>query len=154
MAGALNKVTLIGRLGKDPQKRNTRGGDVVVSMSVATAETWRDKSSGERKERTEWHNVVIFNEHAAKFAEQYCSKGCLVYVEGQLQHRKWTDDKGIDRYVSEVVLTKFKGELKRLDGKDDADSGTGRSSSGTDAGRSAAEQSQSLAEAIDDDIPF
>ncbi len=115
MAGSVNKVILIGNLGKDPEVRRLNSGDQVVSFSVATSETWRDKSSGERKERTEWHNVVIFNENLGKVAEQYCKKGTKVYLEGQLQTRKWQDQSGADRYTTEVVLQRFRGELQLLD---------------------------------------
>ena len=115
MAGSVNKVILVGNLGKDPDVRRLNSGDQVVSFSVATSETWRDKSSGERKERTEWHNVVIFNENLGKVAEQYCKKGTKVYLEGQLQTRKWQDQSGADRYTTEVVLQRFRGELQLLE---------------------------------------
>ena len=115
MAGSVNKVILVGNLGKDPDVRRLNSGDQVVSFSVATSETWRDKSSGERKERTEWHNVVIFNENLGKIAEQYCKKGTKVYLEGQLQTRKWQDQSGADRYTTEVVLQRFRGELQLLE---------------------------------------
>ena len=136
MAGSINKVILIGNLGKDPEVRRLNSGDQVVSFPVATSETWRDKTSGERKERTEWHNVVIFNENLGKVAEQYCKKGTKVYLEGQLQTRKWQDQSGNDRYTTEVVLQRFRGELQLLDsrgGGADRDSlpdeGGGRASS-------------------------
>ena len=115
MAGSINKVILIGNLGKDPEVRRLNSGDQVVSFPVATSETWRDKNSGERKERTEWHNVVIFNENLGKVAEQYCKKGTKVYLEGQLQTRKWQDQSGNDRYTTEVVLQRFRGELQLLE---------------------------------------
>ena len=115
MAGSINKVILIGNLGKDPEVRRLNSGDQVVSFPVATSETWRDKTSGERKERTEWHNVVIFNENLGKVAEQYCKKGTKVYLEGQLQTRKWQDQSGNDRYTTEVVLQRFRGELQLLE---------------------------------------
>ena len=117
MAGSVNKVILVGNLGKDPDVRRLNSGDQVVSFPVATSETWRDKSSGERKERTEWHNVVIFNENLGKVAEQYCKKGTKVYLEGQLQTRKWQDQSGADRYTTEVVLQRFRGELQLLDSR-------------------------------------
>ena len=117
MAGSVNKVILVGNLGKDPEVRRLNSGDQVVNFSVATSETWRDKNSGERKERTEWHNVVIFNENLGKVAEQYCKKGTKVYVEGQLQTRKWQDQSGADRYTTEVVLQRFRGELQLLDSR-------------------------------------
>src|SRR5271170_3709726 len=117
MAGSVNKVILVGNLGKDPEVRRLNSGDQVVSFPVATSETWRDKASGEGKERTEWHNVVIFNENLGKVAEQYCKKGTKVYLEGQLQTRKWQDQSGNDRYTTEVVLQRFRGELQLLDSR-------------------------------------
>ena len=117
MAGSVNKVILIGNLGADPEVRRLNSGDQVVNMRVATTETWRDKVSGERKERTEWHNVVIFNENLGKIAEQYCKKGTKVYLEGQLQTRKWQDQSGADKYTTEVVLQRFRGELTLLDSR-------------------------------------
>ena len=115
MAGSVNKAILIGNLGKDPEVRRLNSGDQVVSFSLATSETWRDKTSGERKERTEWHNVVIFNENLGKIAEQYCKKGSKIYIEGQIQTRKWQDQSGADRYTTEIVLQRFRGELTLLD---------------------------------------
>src|SRR5271170_5529349 len=115
MAGSVNKVTLVGNLGKDPDVRRTNSGDAVVNLSVATSETWRDKASGERKERTEWHRVVIFSEGLCKVAEQYLKKGARVYLEGQLQTRKWQDQGGQDRYSTEVVLQGFNAQLVMLD---------------------------------------
>ena len=117
MAGSVNKVILVGNLGKDPEVRRLNSGDPVVSFSLATSESWRDKTSGERKERTEWHNIVIFNENLGKIAEQYCKKGSKVYIEGQLQTRKWQDQSGADRYTTEIVLTRFRGELTLLDSR-------------------------------------
>ena len=115
MAGSVNKVILVGNLGNDPEIRRLTNGDPVASMSIATSESWRDSSSGERKERTEWHKVVIFNENLAKVAEQYLKKGSKVYVEGKMQTRKWQGQDGQDRYTTEVVLQKFRGELQMLD---------------------------------------
>ena len=117
MAGSLNKVTLIGNLGRDPEVRMLQSGDPVANLSVATSESWRDKASGERREKTEWHRVVIFNPNLAKVAEQYLKKGSKVYLEGQLQTRKWTDQSGQDRYSTEVVLQRFRGELIMLDSR-------------------------------------
>lgn len=117
MAGSLNKVILIGNLGRDPEVRRMGSGDPVVNLSVATSESWRDKTTGERKERTEWHRVVIFNEQLAKVAEQYLRKGAKVYVEGQLQTRKYTDQSGQEKYTTEVVLQRYRGELQMLDGR-------------------------------------
>ncbi len=117
MAGSINKVILIGNLGADPEVRRLPSGDPVVNIRVATTETWRDRNSGERQERTEWHRVVIFNDNLAKVAEQYLKKGMKVYIEGQLQTRKWQDQSGQDRYSTEVVLQKFRGELQMLDSR-------------------------------------
>ena len=117
MAGSVNKVILVGNLGADPEIRRLNSGDPVVNLSIATSESWRDKKSGERKEKTEWHNVVIFNDNLAKVAEQYLKKGTKVYIEGQLQTRKWQDQSGQDRYTTEVVLQKFRGELQMLDAR-------------------------------------
>jgi len=165
MAGSVNKVILVGNLGKDPDVRRLNSGDQVVSFSVATSETWRDKTSGERKEKTEWHNVVIFNENLGKVAEQYCKKGTKVYLEGQLQTRKWQDQSGNDRYTTEVVLQRFRGELQLLDSRasgegrqsfpDEERAGVG-SSLGKSPGveRRPALSSGGGAEPIDDDIPF
>lgn len=115
MAGSVNKVILVGNVGKDPEVRRSQDGAPIVNLSVATSESWRDKASGERKERTEWHRVVIFNENIAKVVEQYVKKGSKVYVEGQLQTRKWQDSNGNDKYSTEVILTKFRGEFTLLD---------------------------------------
>ena len=123
MAGSVNKVILVGNLGADPEVRRTNAGDPIVNLRIATSESWRDRQSGERKERTEWHQVVIFNENLAKAAEQYARKGSKVYIEGQLQTRKWTDQQGQERYTTEVVLQKFRGEFQLLDSKPSTDSG-------------------------------
>ncbi|NWH08816.1 MAG: single-stranded DNA-binding protein [Alphaproteobacteria bacterium] len=117
MAGSVNKVILIGNLGADPEVKRTPSGDLMVNLRVATSESWRDKQSGERKDKTEWHRVVIFNDNLAKVAEQYLKKGAKVYLEGQLQTRKWTDQQGQERYSTEVVLSKFRGELQMLDSR-------------------------------------
>ena len=116
MAGSVNKVILVGNLGRDPEIRSTQDGMRIANLAVATSETWRDKMSGERKERTEWHRVVIFNERLAEVAEKYLKKGAKVYIEGALQTRKWTDNSGQERYTTEVVLQRFRGELTMLDG--------------------------------------
>lgn len=115
MAGSVNKCIIVGNLGSDPEIRRLQLGDPVVNLRIATSETWRDKSSGERKEKTEWHSVVIFNDQLAKVAEQYLRKGMKVYVEGSLQTRKWQDQSGNDRYSTEIVLQKYRGELQMLD---------------------------------------
>src|ERR1700758_4033140 len=116
MAGSVNKVILIGNLGKDPEIRSLNSGDRVANLTVATSETWRDRQSGERKEKTEWHRVVIFNDNLVKVAESYLKKGSKVYLEGSLQTRKWTDNSGVERYTTEIVLQRFRGELTMLDG--------------------------------------
>ena len=125
MAGSVNKVTLIGNLGRDPEVRSTQDGMKIVNLSLATSENWKDRNSGERRERTEWHRVVIFNENLARVAEQYLRKGSKIYVEGQLQTRKWTDQNGQDRYTTEVVLQRYRGELTMLDGRSEGGSGGG-----------------------------
>src|SRR5215510_12508132 len=117
MAGSVNKVILVGNLGKDPEIRRTQDGRPIANLSVATSETWRDKTTGERKEKTEWHRVVIFNEGLAKVAEQYLKKGAKVYLEGQLQTRKYTDAQGVEKYSTEVVLQGFNSNLTMLDGR-------------------------------------
>src|SRR5829696_3351457 len=152
MAGSVNKVILVGNLGKDPEVRRMGSGEPVVNLSLATSESWKDKATGERKEKTEWHRVVIFNENLARVAEQYLKKGSKVYVEGQLQTRKWTDQSGQEKYSTEVVLQRFRGDLTLLDGRG---GGGGRSSpmerrpatAGAAAGGSRRDD-------LDDDIPF
>ena len=124
MAG-VNKVIIVGNLGRDPEVRSFPNGGKVVNLRIATSETWRDKASGERKERTEWHSVAIFNEALGKIAEQYLRKGSTVYIEGQLETRKWQDQSGADRYTTEVVLRQYRGELTLLGGRDGGNSGGG-----------------------------
>ena len=131
MSGSVNKVILVGNVGRDPEVRRLNSGEPVASFSVATSETWRDKASGERRERTEWHNVVIFNENLAKIAEQYLKKGSKVYLEGQLQTRKYTDKNGQERQTTEVVLQRYRGELTLLDSRG---GGGGGASAGGDYG--------------------
>jgi single-strand DNA-binding protein len=147
MAG-VNKVILVGNLGKDPEVRRTTSGDPIVNFTIATSENWRDKTSGERKERTEWHRVVIFNENLAKVAEQYLHKGSKVYLEGQLQTRKWTDKEGNEKYTTEVVLSRFRGELQMLDSR-----GEGGSSREPASAQDSPGKSFERAE-MDDEIPF
>jgi single-strand DNA-binding protein len=125
MAGSVNKVILVGNLGRDPEVRSFQNGGKVVNLRIATSETWRDKQSGEKKERTEWHSVAIFNEALGKIAEQYLRKGSTVYIEGQLETRKWQDQSGADRYSTEVVLRQYRGELTLLGGRDSGGSGGG-----------------------------
>ena len=117
MAGSVNKVILIGNLGRDPEIRSTGDGTRIVNLAVATSENWRDRASGERKERTEWHNIVVFNENIGRVVEQYCKKGTKVYLEGQIQTRKYTDQSGTDKYITEIVLQRFRGELQLLDSR-------------------------------------
>lgn len=162
MAGSVNKVILVGNLGADPEVRRLNDGATVVNLRLATSENWRDKASGERKERTEWHRVVIFNENLARVAEQYLRKGSKVYVEGQLQTRKWQDQSGQDRYSTEVVLQRFRGELTMLDGKGEGGGGGGSSAGGGyDQDYGGGGQTGQGGQAggggrgdLDDDIPF
>jgi len=145
MAGSVNKVILIGNLGRDPEVRSFQNGGKVCNLNIATSESWKDKNSGERKERTEWHSVAIFNDGLVRIAEQYLKKGSKVYIEGQLQTRKWQDQSGNDRYSTEVVLQGYGGTLTMLDGP----SG-GKSGSGSQGNYDAPETSRELG----DDIPF
>ncbi|WP_321390987.1 single-stranded DNA-binding protein [Emcibacter sp.] len=134
MAGSVNKVILVGNLGRDPEVRHTQDGSPVVNLSLATSETWKDRATGERKERTEWHRVVIFNENLCRVAEQYLKKGSTIYIEGSLQTRKWTDQSGVEKYTTEIVLQKYRGELTMLGGRNEGGSGGGFSSGGDDFG--------------------
>jgi single-strand DNA-binding protein len=133
MAGSVNKVILVGNLGRDPEIRSTQDGQRVANLNLATSESWRDRVSGERKERTEWHRVVIFNERLVEIAEKYLRKGSKIYIEGQLQTRKWTDQQGQERYTTEVALNRFRGELTMLDGAGGR-SGGGAMEAGDDEG--------------------
>ena len=163
MAGSVNKVILVGNLGRDPEVRHTQDGKPIVNLRLATTESWRDRNTGERKEKTEWHTVVIFNEALAKVAEQYLKKGSSIYVEGQLQTRKWTDKDGAERYSTEVVLQNYRGELTMLGGRGGAGEGAGSFGGGGDEfGQSApmerprmgGQKSQSFARDLDDEVPF
>jgi single-strand DNA-binding protein len=179
MAGSVNKVILVGNLGRDPELRSTQDGTRIANLNLATSESWRDRVSGERKERTEWHRVVIFNERLVEIAEKYLRKGSKIYVEGALQTRKWTDQQGQERYSTEVVLQRFRGELTMLDGArgggggameggadyDDAyagasggDSprygGTGPSGGGFGGGGTGGGRGRTVNSDLDDDIPF
>ncbi|MFE1600041.1 single-stranded DNA-binding protein [Methylobacterium sp. ID0610] len=176
MAGSVNKVILVGNLGRDPETRRLASGDPVVNLRLATSESWKDKATGERKEKTEWHSVVIYNENLARVAEQYLRKGSKVYVEGQLQTRKWQDQSGAEKYTTEVVLQRFRGELTILDGRggggemgaDDMGGsmgggqisrggdfgGGGRSSGGERRPAPAGGGGQKRYDDLDDDIPF
>lgn len=153
MAGSVNKVILIGNLGRDPEVRTMQDGNPVVNLSVATSENWRDKNSGERREKTEWHRVVIFNDRLADVAQKYLRKGSKVYLEGQLQTRKWTDQSGVEKYTTEVVLQRYRGELTMLDSRGE---GGGAYESGGDFGApsSAPEPASAGGADIDDEIPF
>ncbi|RXT46035.1 single-stranded DNA-binding protein [Bradyrhizobium betae] len=166
MAGSVNKVILVGNLGKDPEIRRTQDGRPIANLSIATSETWRDKNSGERKEKTEWHRVVIFNEGLCKVAEQYLKKGAKVYIEGALQTRKWTDQAGVEKYSTEVVLQGFNSTLTMLDGRagggaggsfgDEPGGDFGSSGPGSSAPRRAvaAGGGGGRNNDMDDDIPF
>ena len=132
MAGSVNKVIIVGNLGRDPEVRSFGNGGKVVNLRIATSENWRDKQTGERKERTEWHSVAIYNEALGKIAEQYLKKGSTVYIEGQLETRKWQDQSGADRYSTEVVLRQFRGELTLLGGRDGGSGGGGGGGGGYD----------------------
>ena len=151
MAGSVNKVILVGNLGRDPEVRAMQDGNSVVNLSVATSETWRDKNSGERRERTEWHRVVIFNERLADVAQKFLHKGSKVYLEGQLQTRKWQDQSGIDKYTTEVVLQRFRGELTMLDSRND----TGEQFSSAANSKIKNNDVEAVSNSdLDDEIPF
>ena len=167
MAGSVNKVILIGNLGRDPEVRSTQDGGKIVNLNVATSENWKDKNSGERKEKTEWHRVVIFNDRIGDVAERYLKKGSKVYIEGSLQTRKWTDKEGQERYSTEVVIGRFKGELTLLDSRgsggggdayagseDRAPARAERSSGGAGSGGGGAPSWDAPAADLDDEIPF
>jgi len=164
MAGSVNKVILVGNLGADPEMRSTQDGRPIANLSIATSENWRDKATGERRERTEWHRVVIFNEGLCRIVEQYLKKGSKVYLEGALQTRKWTDKSGQDKYSTEVVLQGFNSTLTMLDGRSGGQGG-GDHASGGNFGQSSpmsqpAQSSQSVGDSqnfsqeLDDEVPF
>jgi single-strand DNA-binding protein len=162
MAGSVNKVIIVGNLGRDPETRNMADGKPVVNLNIATSESWKDKSTGERREKTEWHRVVIFNENLARIAQQYLKKGSTVYIEGQLQTRKWTDQSGTEKYTTEIVLQNYRGELTMLGsrGGDNAGSGGGSGggygggSGGSQGGGSSGVDAPAPADDLDDEIPF
>ncbi len=169
MAGSVNKVILVGNVGKDPEVRNGQDGSKIVSFTLATSETWNDRASGERKERTEWHRVVVFNDRIGEVVEKYVRKGSKLYVEGALQTRKWTDQSGQEKYTTEVVLGRFRGELTMLDSRNSGGGGGGDMGGGGEGGgyqRSAPRQQPARAPAggpaweaprggdLDDEIPF
>jgi single-strand DNA-binding protein len=174
MAGSVNKVILVGNLGRDPEVRNSQDGSKIVSLNIATSESWKDRASGERKEKTEWHRVVIFNPNLADVAERYLRKGSSVYIEGALQTRKWTDQSGQERYTTEVVIGRFKGELTLLGGREGGGGGgtggggggfgggyddapprqSGGGTGGGGGGRQGGGQSWEPPADLDDEIPF
>ena len=166
MAGSVNKVILVGNLGRDPEARQMQDGNTVVNLSLATSESWRDKNTGERREKTEWHRVVIFNDRLTDVAQKYLRKGSKVYIEGQLQTRKWTDQSGVEKYSTEVVLQRFRGELQMLDragdggggggGEYNQDSGSAGGSAGGSGGGPGGDQGGGAPSGgnLDDDIPF
>ena len=163
MAGSVNKVILIGNLGRDPEVRSFGNGGKVVNLRIATSESWRDKQSGERKERTEWHSVAIYNEALGKIAEQYLKKGSTVYIEGQLQTRKYTDKDGVEKFSTEVVLQNYRGELTMLGGRGDGGGmGGGMGGGGDEFGqsspmerpRAAGGRATIPARDLDDEVPF
>jgi len=159
MSGSVNKVILVGNVGRDPEIRRLGSGEPVCNFSLATSETWRDKATGERKERTEWHNIVIFNENLAKVAEQYVKKGSKLYLEGSLQTRKFTDKNGAERQATEIVLQRYRGEMTLLDGRSGGSSDMGESGSVNDGGGSSSGSRPAMTAPggrsdLDDDIPF
>ena len=159
MAGSVNKVILLGNLGRDPEVRQTQDGTKIVHLAIATSERWRDKNTGEQREKTEWHRVVIFNDRLGEVAEKYLSKGRQVYVEGQLQTRKWTDQGGQERYTTEIVLQRFRGELTLIGGRgDDMGGGGGGSYGGGGSAPSGGGSGPSAGgggfDDLDDEIPF
>ena len=151
MAGSVNKVILVGNLGRDPEVRQTQDGKPIANMSLATSESWKDRQSGERRERTEWHRIVIFNEHLADIAKRYLRKGSKIYIEGQLQTRKWTDQSGQERYTTEVVLQRYRGEIAMLDSRGEGGGGGGETA---DAGVRRTTGATKPAPRIDDEIPY
>ena len=154
MSGSVNKVTLVGNLGRDPEVRAMQNGDKIIQLSVATSDRWKDKSTGEQRERTEWHRVVIFNDALGKIAEQYLKKGSTVYLEGQLQTRKWTDQQsGQERYTTEVVLQRYRGELTLLGSRPDNQLSNDRQNAEIDQS-SQTSMSDDIASDLDDEIPF
>ncbi len=161
MAGSINKVILIGNVGNDPEIRSMQNGDKLANLSIATSESWKDKGSGERKEKTEWHRVVVFNDHLVSVIERFVSRGTKLYIEGQLQTRKWTDNQGIEKYTTEIVLQRFRGELALLDsrgsggGNSNYPSNNNNSFNGPDPSASLGSMDNNApAIDLDDDIPF
>lgn len=146
-----NRVILIGHLGADPETRHNQSGDPICNLRLATSETWKDRNTGERKERTAWHRIVVFNKSAAGFAQQYCRKGDMIQIEGRIQYRTWTDQKGIERYSTDIVVPAFGGELKKLNKSDDQ---RGQTSGGRTQQVSSQERAQPVQNELDDEIPF
>jgi single-strand DNA-binding protein len=151
MSGSVNKAIIVGNLGKDPEIRRTQDGKPIANLSIATSESWRDKNTGERKEKTEWHRVVIFNEGLCKVAEQYLKKGAKVYIEGAIQTRKWTDQSGVEKYSTEIVLQVFNSTLTMLDGRSGSGGGEDRNEYAEATG---APRRPTASNDMDDDIPF
>jgi len=155
MAGSVNKVIIVGNLGRDPEVRQFQNGGKVVNLRIATSETWRDKASGERKERTEWHSVAIFNEGVAKIAEQYLKKGSTVYIEGSLETRKWTDQNGVEKYTTEIVIRPYNGNLTLLGGRGERSGGGAPVDTyGADNGAGNGAAAGTGRPDMDDEIPF
>ena len=160
MAGSVNKVILVGNLGRDPEVRYSKDGNKIVNMSLATSESWTDRSSGERREKTEWHRVVIFNDRLCEIAEKYLNKGSKIYVEGQLQTGKWTGNDGQERYSTEVVINRFRGELTMLDSRSSSTLDEGSSVQEPEIGgseesmKASSEEIGTVSDQLDDEIPF
>lgn len=154
MSGSVNKVILVGSLGRDPEVRFTNDGSKIVNMSIATSENWKDRQTGEKRERTEWHRVVVFNDRLADLAEQYLRKGSQVYLEGSLQTRKWTDQSGVEKYTTEIVLQKYKGEMTFLGGGKSQDGGYGQQSHGGGGEAPSDGFGGGSMDDLDDSIPF
>jgi len=154
MAGSVNKVIIIGNLGRDPEVRTTQDGHPIVHLSVATSDSWKDKSTGERRERTEWHRVVIFNDKLGEIAQKYLRKGAKVFLEGQLQTRKWTGKDGNERYTTEVVIPRFRGELTMLDSRSTGEGAPALETGGAEAGGGASSGGAASGADFDDEIPF
>lgn len=164
MAGSVNKVILVGNLGRDPEVRNTQGGSKIVNLTLATGDTWNDRATGEKRERTEWHRVAIFNENIAKIAERFLRKGSKVYIEGELRTRKWTDQNGVEKYTTEVTLTQYRGNLVMLGGNDQSQQSQSAQStnqnnnqryqSGSSMSDAAGYGYGGSSQQLDDEIPF
>lgn len=155
MAGSVNKVILVGNLGRDPEIRSTQDGREIANLAIATSDTWRDKNTGERREKTEWHRVVIFSDGLVNVVKNYLKKGAKVYIEGSLQTRKWTDQQGVEKYSTEVVLQGFGSTLTMLDGRgDNAGGGSSYDDAGSSFGGGSKAAAPAASAALDDEIPF